>query len=171
MILNRSLLALVGGSMLLLGAAEADDRGRPKIAQARLSGYQEVASLSTPAQGRFFAIIDEKAGTLSYRISYSGFPTPVLQSHLHLGQRHTNGGVSAFICSNLGNGPAGTPTCPESSGAVEGTISAAAVVGPAAQGIGAGEFAELVAAIRSGAVYVNVHTQAFPAGEIRGQLR
>jgi hypothetical protein len=31
-------------------------------------------------------------------------------------------------------------------------------------------FADLLAAIRAGTTYVNVHTTAFPGGEIRGQL-
>jgi len=44
------------------------------------------------------------------------------------------------------------------------------VTGPAAQGIAAGEFAELLAAIRNGSVYANIHTAAAPAGEIRGQV-
>jgi CHRD domain-containing protein len=34
----------------------------------------------------------------------------------------------------------------------------------------AGEFAELLAAIRAGYVYANVHSALFPGGEIRGQL-
>jgi hypothetical protein len=53
---------------------------------------------------------------------------------------------------------------------LSGTILPTNVIGPATQGIAAGEFEELVAAIRAGVVYANVHTSAFPAGEIRGQL-
>ncbi|HYV06332.1 MAG TPA: CHRD domain-containing protein [Blastocatellia bacterium] len=34
----------------------------------------------------------------------------------------------------------------------------------------AGEFAEVLAAMRAGTVYVNVHSTVFPGGEIRGQL-
>jgi hypothetical protein len=45
------------------------------------------------------------------------------------------------------------------------------VIGGAnAQGIAAGEFAEVLKAIRAGVVYVNVHSALFPGGEIRGQL-
>jgi hypothetical protein len=44
------------------------------------------------------------------------------------------------------------------------------VIGPAGQGVAAGEFAEVLQAIRAGAAYANVHTTNFPAGEIRGQV-
>lgn len=43
-------------------------------------------------------------------------------------------------------------------------------VGAATQGLSAGEFGELVRAIRAGATYVNVHTTGRPSGEIRAQL-
>ena len=45
------------------------------------------------------------------------------------------------------------------------------VVGPEAQGIDPGEFRELIQAMRSGSTYVNVHTEGYPGGEIRGQIR
>ena len=38
------------------------------------------------------------------------------------------------------------------------------------QGIDAGEFDELVRAIRAGATYANVHSQTFGPGEIRGPI-
>jgi len=68
------------------------------------------------------------------------------------------------------NGPTGTQTCPQSPGQISGTIHSTDVIGPVPQGIAPGEFAELVAAIRNKAVYVNVHSQQFQGGEIRGQL-
>ena len=47
----------------------------------------------------------------------------------------------------------------------------AELVGPAGQGIAAGEFDELIRAIKSRSTYVNVHSDAFPGGEIRGQIK
>ena len=85
-------------------------------------------------------------------------------AHIHFGQRSVNGGVAASLC-----GGGGKPACPQS-GTVTGTVVPADVVGPAGQGIAAGEFDELVAAIRAGRTYANVHSTKFPPGEIRGQI-
>jgi hypothetical protein len=44
------------------------------------------------------------------------------------------------------------------------------VLSAANQGLDAGEFDELVRAIRAGATYTNVHSLLFPPGEVRGQI-
>ena len=95
----------------------------------------------------------------------------VRQAHIHFGQKGVNGGVSVFLCQTTFNpDPTGlAPTCLQS-GEVTGLLLPANVVGPGGQGISPGEFAELVAAIRHGVAYVNVHSTLFPGGEIRGQL-
>jgi hypothetical protein len=49
-------------------------------------------------------------------------------------------------------------------------LTPANVIGPAAQGVAPGEFAELVRAIRAGVTYANVHTTTHGSGEIRGQI-
>ena len=53
---------------------------------------------------------------------------------------------------------------------MSGTITPADVIGPAPQGIAATEYDELLAAIRSGTAYVNVHSATYPGGEIRAQI-
>jgi hypothetical protein len=76
-----------------------------------------------------------------------------------------------FLCIKLGNGPAGTPACPTTNPAVvSGTLNAASVIGPTAQGISPGELDELLAALRADSTYVNVHSTLYPSGEIRNQL-
>ena len=76
-----------------------------------------------------------------------------------------------FLCQTAFNPDptAFAPTCPQS-GTVSGLLRVDNVIGPAAQGISATEFAEMVRAIRAGVAYVNVHSTTFPGGEIRGQL-
>ena len=174
-------LAFVAGAALILTAIslangrDNDKRGKGSVqaalrgngnAQAGLDGYQETPSISTKARGSFSAEVENN--TISFRLSYSGLEGGnAAVAHLHLGQRHVMGGVSAFIC-----GGGGQPACPTGASAtITGTITAANVVGPAVQGIAAGQLDELVRAIRAGAVYVNVHTATYANGEIRGQLR
>ncbi|MES2960232.1 MAG: CHRD domain-containing protein [Pseudomonadota bacterium] len=141
----------------------------------RLKGYEEVPAVSSGAIGRFKANIDKASQTIRFEISYSGLEGTVTQSHIHIGQRGVNGGITIWLCQT-GTNPApiaSTPTCPQS-GTVSGTLSATDVTpnaGAIAQGIAATEFAEVLAAIRAGAAYVNVHSSKFPGGEIRGQLR
>ena len=167
----RAKLAIGVGAVTALGVA-----GGMAVAQGgadfreRLAGYQEVPALSTSGNGAFRASIRSGGSAIRYRLSYSGLSTPPQQAHIHLGQRGVNGGVSVFLCSNVG-GPAGTKPCPSPSGTVTGTLRASDVVGPAAQGIDPGEFGELVRAIHAGATYANVHTDKYPAGEIRAQLQ
>jgi hypothetical protein len=154
--------------------SDDDDRDRDRRLQAALSGFNEIpATLSTPARGSWRGRLSGQEDEIEWRLEYRNIPTSVTQAHIHFGDHHTNGGISVFLCSNLGNGPAGTPACPNGDGTqvVTGAATAEDVIGPAGQGIALGEFAELVRAIKAGRTYVNVHTTAFPGGEIRGQVK
>jgi hypothetical protein len=128
------------------------------------------------ATGTLHLSVDKNAKTATFTLTYSDFgstpPTtgPVTQATIHFGKRHVGGGIMVFFCSNLGNGPAGTPACPANAGTVSGTFAAASVIGPVPQNISAGDFDAFVDALRANAAYANIHTTAFPAGEIRGQI-
>jgi len=139
---------------------------------ARLQSFQEVPAVSSPARGHFRAHLDRQTQTLYYELSYEGLEGDVTQSHIHFAQKGVNGSIVVFLCSNLGNGPANTQLCPAAPATISGTISAADVgAGAAAQGIVAGDFDELIRAIREDVTYANVHSTKFPGGEIRGQIR
>lgn len=137
---------------------------------ARLRGLCEVPSISSSAVGDFSAEIDDAASLITWSLTYSGLEAPVEQAHIHLGERHVNGGISVFLCTNLDNGPPDTQACPEGAASLTGAITPDHVVGPEDQGLSQGEFEELVRAIRGKATYVNIHSSTFPAGEIRGQV-
>lgn len=158
-------LALVALSMALTLPAWAQG----KNATAQLQGFEEVPAISTPATGRFTARINHEAETIAYELSYSGLQGSVTQAHIHFAQKGVNGAIVIFLCSNLGNGPAGTQPCP-ASGTISGTADADDVLAVSAQGIGAGQMHKVLRAIRGGIAYVNVHSTLFPGGEIRGQL-
>lgn len=165
-LLIGALLALAGiGSYAL-----ADNGNRIKVAAPRLIGYEENPDVSTAAKGSFEATINRRNKTIRYELSYSDLEGDVQQAHIHFGKRGVNGGISAFLCSNLPDPPPGTPECPQG-GTVEGTLERADVIGPVAQGIEPMEFGELRKALRGGHTYVNVHSSEFPGGEIRAQIR
>jgi len=143
---------------------------------ADLSGYQEVPAVSTGASATFSADVSNDGQSIGWQLSYSGLEGTAQQAHIHFGQRGVNGGISVFLCTNLGNGPAGTQPCPQS-GTISGTITAAdvspnipATAAARTQGINTGEYGELVRAIDAGKVYGNVHSTTWPGGEIRAQL-
>jgi CHRD domain len=151
---------------------------------ARLNGFQEIGAqnaetgaILTNGTGTLRLDLDRKTNMATFTLSYSdvGVTLPktgtVTQAHIHFGKRHVAGGVMVFFCSNLGTGPAGTPTCPPGpSGTVSGTFTPASVVGPATQNVNAGDFNALIEALTSNTAYANLHTTGFPAGEIRGQI-
>jgi hypothetical protein len=129
--------------------------------QVGLIGYEEVPAVSMRANGELCAtIVNEPSDFLitngetkiQYQLSYSALKGNVTQAHIHLGQSGVNGGISVWLCANpavLPPGtaiPPGTQPCPDPPAPVEGTITAARVVGPTAQGIAPGEFGELLRA-------------------------
>ena len=156
-------------ALAFVSASAFADAG--KTVKAKLSGYNEIPAVSSTGGGEFRAKIDTDSNTIEYTMTYNDLEGSALQSHIHVGQTHVSGGISAFLCTNLSNAPANVPACPITAGTVTGTIQASDVIGPNAQGIAPGEFAELIAAIQAGAAYANVHTSKVPSGEIRGQIK
>lgn len=144
--------------------------------KAKLTGIQEVVAgtIITNATGTFTATINDDS-SITYTLTYKNLSSAVLQAHIHVGATKVAGNISIFLCSNLGNGPAGTPACPDDathSGTVTRTVSAADVTNLAAsQGVPAGDIKDIVRAIVSNVTYANVHSADFPSGEIRGQIR
>ena len=173
----RARLVAAVGLVVVAAAGSAamasgdDGTSTQSTLQVRLTGYQEdPLTLSTTGVGEFRMKIDENSQEIEYQLTYGNLEGSVLQAHIHLGQRAQSGGISVFLCSNLGNGPAGTQACPAAPATITGTIRPADVIGPTGQGISAGEFGELMDAMGAGVTYVNVHTTKYPGGEIRAQL-
>jgi hypothetical protein len=165
--MNRRSPWLLLGLVVATSAALATG---PRLLRADLSGDEEVPAISTTGKGELRLVIYPDRSTISYELTYSGLQADVTQSHIHFGQPSVNGGISVFLCSNLGNGPTGTQACPLRGGTVTGLLTMASVIGPDAQGIAPGEIDALVNALREQLTYVNVHTTARAAGEIRGQI-
>jgi hypothetical protein len=173
-------LGVVAG---LAAQAGADDRQK-RVFRTELVSYNEVPAVSSPARGSFRAIVDEEGTSFTFWLTYKDLTFDASMAHIHFGQHHTNGGISVWLCqSNVNPAPssvaARVASCPlrATGSPITAQITADDVVGPGGQGIGPGEFAELVAAMRRGAAYANVHSGiggsapvGFPGGEIRGQI-
>jgi len=189
---NKLAAACALGILILAsGNVYSDDKDKDKRHErfsTRLSSFNEVhfnagppatlrGAISSVAKGSFKATLDNSTSTIGYELTYEGLESDITQSHIHFGQRHTVGGIVIWLCQTPGTPApaavaAATPFCPGlRSGKVTGTIVAAQVLAQTAQGIDAGEFDEIVRALRAGATYANVHTATFTPGEIRGQVR
>ena len=170
LVMSVAVIALVSASTFALA------QGFKKISEF-LTGWEEVPSVSTTGNGTFNARISNDESRIDWELSYSDLEGAVQQAHIHIGNISVNGGITVFLCTNLGNGPAGTQPCPAPPATISGTILAADVSPniPATQaarnqGLGTGEIDELINAIRAGATYVNVHSTTWPGGEIRSQI-
>lgn len=159
--------ALLASALLAVPAVAGAERIR-----AGLNGYEEVPSVSTFAIGQFRGFISPAGDAIEYELSYSGLQADVLMAHVHFAQSGVNGGIVFWLCgTTAAPGPAGTPTCPQE-GEVSGTVIADDIQATSdAQQIAAEDLEAVIAAIRAGSAYANVHTVVSPGGEIRGQIR
>jgi CHRD domain len=169
-------LFVVATLFLGLSQAYASAAFLPNSFGALLTSYEEVPAVFSSGSGTVQLQISKDRTSIFYILSYSGLSSAVTQAHIHFAARPGNGGIIVFLCDNTGKAPGGVPACPNS-GTVTGTLTAVDVNPPhdpepvTGQGIAAGEFAGLLGAIEHGDAYGNVHTDNFPAGEIRGWLR
>jgi len=177
---RRVLVSLAALAALTVSTIVLAQGGFKRINET-LTGYEETsansAAISTTGNGEFHATISNDESRIDWELSYSDLQGAVQQSHIHFGAKGTTGGITVFLCTNLGNGPAGTQPCPAPPATISGTITAAdvspnipATAGARAQGLNTGEMDELIKAIRAGATYVNVHSTTWPTGEIRSQI-
>lgn len=139
--------------------------------QAGLTGYAEVPAVSTTGNGHFRGMISPDGGSIEYELSISDLQGDVTMAHIHFAQPSVNGAIVVWLCGTPAiPGPPGTPACPQS-GTVTGIITSDDVMAtPESQQIAEGDLEAVIAAIRAGTAYVNVHTVVSPGGEIRGQI-
>ncbi len=130
---------------------------------ATASGGEEVPANNSRGRGTAVFHLSEDGTTLHYKLIVANIDN-VTQSHIHLAPEGVNGPVVVFL---FGFVPGGVT---ENGVLAEGDITAANLIARPAIGFGA-TMPELVAAMRNGGAYVNVHTVAIPPGEVRGQVR
>jgi hypothetical protein len=171
---------------------QAAGSGAPQNHRTHLSGGEEPFSPATPdaptpadsrAQGQAIFQVSPDGTSVDYRLMASNI-TNVTQAHIHCAPAGTNGPIIMWLYPS----PTSTAALPGGAGRhdgvlAEGTFTNANVrptTNPACP-IPVATLADVLARIRSGDAYVNVHTNDgvlpanqgpgdFPGGEIRGQI-
>ena len=105
--------------------------------------------VATDATGTGTFLLDKKRRRLVYAIAFAGLSSPFAAAHFHLGRRGVNGPVLKPI---------------------ENVSLAEDDTAGAATGVWEHLTRANIKAIRDNGVYVNVHSEQFPNGEIRGQV-
>jgi hypothetical protein len=139
-------------------------RAIPKNYTAQISARQEVPPNASRSRGAAHFQHDATDESVSFRLIVANLDN-VTQAHIHLGPAGTNGPVVVWLYPS---GPPAQLIPGTTSGVLStGVFTADNLVGPLA----GGALIDLLNAMAAGNTYVNVHTTAFPPGEIRGQIR
>jgi hypothetical protein len=152
-------------ALALVGFAGCDDDStgpsrRQERFVATLQGQNEVPPVTTNTTGTATLTITNDT-TISYTITLQN-ATGITAAHIHVGRPGIVGGVLAGLFS------AANPGVNVGSGMlVEGTFTPSKM--PKSPPLGL-TFEDLKALMRSGGVYVNVHSTSNPAGVVRGQV-
>ncbi len=144
--------------------AEFQGVGAATNPTATLSGKEEVPANDSRARGQAVFHLNAAGDALRFQLMVANIEN-TLQAHIHRAPAGVNGPIVVWLR------PAGPPAqlVPGRFDGVyaEGTITAASLVG-----LLAGQsLSVLIDEMRAGNTYVNVHTVAFPGGEVRGQIR
>ncbi len=142
-----------------------------------LTGDEEVPPNASKGQGQARFQLNEAGTELSYQLIVANIEN-VIMAHIHLGARGVNGPVVVWLYP--GTSP---PAAPAGGGRIQGRIASGTITAANLTGPLAGQpLSALIAAMRAGNTYVNVHTNDgvppsgtgpgdLPGGEIRGQIR
>ena len=126
-----------------------------------MSGAQETPAVPSPALGTMDVLYSKETRTLTYKVTWSGLTDSLSAMHIH-GLAPT--GFAAGVIQNIV--AASSSIFPQKtsgkytflkSGTISGTLLA--------DGVAVKE-----QDILNGVYYMNIHTPAYPGGEIRGQI-
>jgi hypothetical protein len=161
--MNKKLLLVVILVLSLTSAGTAFAKNNRNFV-AHLSGGQEVHEVDTKAQGQAIFHISKDGHSIDYKLIVANIEN-VRMAHIHLAPAGVNGPVVAWLYPSA---PPAQLIPGRSSGILaQGTITADDLVGPLA----GQSLDDLIEAMSTGNAYVNVHTDQYPPGEVRGQIR
>ncbi len=140
----------------LAGPAAAQDEIRMVAA---LTGGEETPGLLTGALGTADVAIDTVRRSVTVKLNLFNLPSGTTAGHIHVGPK----GVAGPVVLDFGF-PAGR------TGDLALTFALTTREFRPRPEIGIATIDDAIQAIVGGNAYVNVHTTAFPAGEVRGQI-
>ena len=156
------------------GAAMGDE-GEVHELHVKLRGKNEVPPNASEAKGEATFIVSQDGMSVKYEITVSNIDNPFM-AHIHMAAAGVNGPIVQWLFpSTTTTTPGPTGIGPFSGLLAKGTFTSATFV----NALKGHPMSDLLAAIRSGNAYVNVHTNAgggpvgpgnLPGGEIRAQL-
>ncbi|HXQ71052.1 MAG TPA: CHRD domain-containing protein [Pyrinomonadaceae bacterium] len=166
----RKTIILVGLVVAVLMASPAA-RADQLVFTTTLTGAQEVPPTGSPGIGSALVTLDTVTNMLTVNVSFAGLVSPTVASHIHC---CAGPGANALVATAVPTFP-GFPL-----GVTTGTylmsfdLTAASTYNPAFitanGGTVASAQAAFIAGLTNGLAYLNIHTEQFPTGEIRGQL-
>jgi hypothetical protein len=145
---------------LALGLAACGSSNPATHFRATMNAANEPGGVTSNGTGTADYTVD--GGTVSYTVTFSGLTGNATAGHIHVGPAGVNGAVTVQF------------TVPHAaSGTFSGTFTAQNVGGASTPdggiGVDAGDYNGLLQLMRANETYTNIHTQANPGGEIRGQ--
>ena len=150
----RSLVS-AGLLVVIVGcASDSSTASSNAVYVAALSGAREVPAVATSAAGT--ATFTRRGTSVSYAVTASGFTTPLTAGHVHIGAAGVIGSVIVPFTILAQSGTVAT-----------GSIDLGALI---TQGNITISGDSLRVLLETGNAYVNLHTAAYPGGEIRGQI-
>lgn len=124
---------------------------------ANMTGKEEVPPVDTQAIGQAIFVQDLPLNqTIHYFLNVTAIQNAT-QSHIHSGAQGQNGPVMVTLFNS---------SSPQKEFLQKGIINATNLEGP----MKGKTIPDFIAAMENGSMYVNVHTEQNPKGEIRGQL-
>ncbi len=148
-------IAALVATLMLTGFAHAKDTFKTK-----LGGDQEVPSVDTETTGKFKIQFNKQHTEAEYTLTVKD-GVRVTQAHLHCAPAGVNGPIVVFLAGFHAPG-----WDVDGKWISNATVTDANIVNAAC----GTTLSELVQAMKSGNVYLNVHSVAFPGGVIRGQI-
>lgn len=131
---------------------------------AHLIGANETPPVESQGQGQAIFTLSKDGTVLHYKVIVANLETATILAHIHCGAE----GVMGPPIANLFTGDATNKNGVIAEGDITSVIPRSEV---ACQGTAVSTFNDLIARLRNGTAYVNVHTTEHGGGEIRGQIK